>query len=232
MAIAIDSSTPAIVTGDTPITTSSFTAPADSLLVALCASDSGSVTHSVTNSGTGLTWVSRVKRDIIDSGGYAPAAEIFTAVAATSVARTVTLTSSSGGDFLALKVLVITGVLLTGPVGAVGEGSSATANLTVNAYTSTGIGSRGVGIAVDDISTTAPTSSDTAFPWGVSGGNSGVAVHKATNTTSAGTTVTMNFNGSGSRNWNWCAIEVMAKPDPPRVVVIRPTGAVHRAASW
>jgi hypothetical protein len=233
VAIAIDSTTPAIVSGASPRTTASFTAPVDSLLVALCASASGSVTHTVTNSGTGLTWVSRVKRDITDSGGNVAAVEIFTAIPATSAARTVTLTSSNGGDNVALKVLVITGAELTGPTGAVGEGSSSTANLTVNAYTSTSVGSRAVGIAADENSTTsAPTSSDTGFSWATSGFSSGIAVHKAANTATAGTSVTLNFNGTGSRIWNWAAVEIIGKPEVPRPQIHRPTTAVHRVASW
>jgi hypothetical protein len=233
VALAVDASSPALVTGDTPRVTASFTAPADSLLVALCSSNSGSVTHSVTNTGGSLTWTSRVKRDILDSGGNVPAVEIFTAPAVSSVARTVTLTSSAGGDFVVLKVLVITGVELAGPVGASGEGSSSTANLTPNVYTSTGRGSLAVGIAADENQAGTVTSSDVGYAWNVSGETSGIAVHKAATTPTPGSTVTLNFNGaSGSRLWNWCAIEILGKPDVPRATVLRPAGAVHRAASW
>lgn len=210
MPIAIDASSPAIVTGTSPKTTASFTAPADSLLVALCASNSGTVTHTVTNSGTALTWTSRAMRDITDSGANTPAVEIFTAPAVPSVARTVTLTSSNGGDAVELKVLVITGVDLSAPVGATGEGSSATSNLTASVYTSTAASSRAVGIAVDQNQSGNPTSSDVGFAWNVSGETSGIAVYKAADTPVVGTGVTLNFNGSGSRAWNWCAIEVLA----------------------
>ncbi|MEU8151795.1 hypothetical protein [Nonomuraea sp. NPDC048901] len=210
MAIAVDASTPAIVTGVTPRTTASFTAPADSLLVALCGSNSGTVTHTVTNSGTALTWTSRAKRDILDSGGATPAVEIFTAPAAPSVARTVTLTSNSGGDTVELKLLVLTGVDLAAPVGATGEGSSATANLTAAVYTSTAANSRAVGIAADQNQAGTPTSSDVGFAWNISGQSSGIAVYKAADTPTVGSSVTLNFDGTGgSRAWNWCGIEIL-----------------------
>jgi hypothetical protein len=214
------------------VTTASFTAPASSLLVALCASNSGSVTHTVTNSGTGLTWTSRAKRDILDSGGNSAAVEIFTAATVPSVARTVTLTSSNGGDDLALKVLVFTGADLDVPVGAVGEGSSSTANLTPNVYTSTAAGSRAVGIASDENQAGTPTSSDIGFAWNV--GMSGIAVYKATDTVTPGSTVTLNFNGTGgSRLWNWAAIEIL----PAVVPFVAGRGlmlgqAVNRAANY
>lgn len=231
MPIAIDSSSPAVVSGATPRTTASFTAPADSLLVALVSSNSGTVTHTVTTSG--LTWTSRVKRDIGDSGANASAVEIFTALALTSAARTVQLSSSSGGDYVALKVFVVTGADLDNPVGAVGEGSSSTANLTVNAYTSTAPRSRAVGIAADEEGDGSVTSSDVGFGWSSLFSAAGIAVYKASDTANAGTTVTLNFNGSGgSRGWNWAAMEILAAPILPRPSVLRPTGAVHRAANW
>ena len=168
MAIAVETS-PALVSGTTPRVTASFTAPANSLLVAVCSSNSGNVTHTVSNSGGALTWTSRAKRDIFDSGAYSPAVEVFTAPAVTSVARTVTLTSSNGGDFVALKVFVISGADMSAPVGQVGEGSSATANLNAAAYTSSVAGSRAVGIAVDAEQDGTPTSSDTGLAWNGAG---------------------------------------------------------------
>lgn len=210
MGLAIDASTPVIVTGVTPKTTASFTAPANSLLVALCSSNTGGVTHTVTNSGTALTWTSRGKHAIgSDAGAFAAAVEIFTAPAPTSAARTVTLTSSNGGDSIALKVLVITGADLTTPVGQAGEGHSTTANLSAAAYTSSVANSRGVGIASDSLQAGSPTSSDTGFAWNTSTEMSGIAVHKAADTAVASTAVTLNFNGTGgSREWNWVAVEI------------------------
>lgn len=232
MALAVDSSSPALTTGSKPRTTASFTAPANSLLVALGSSNAGTTTHTISNTGDALTWTSRVKRDLIDSGGNVPAVEIFTAPAPASVARTVTFTSAFG-VFVTLKVLVITGVDLTAPVGATGEGSSSTANLTPTVYASTGKSSLAIGIAADENQAGAVTSSDVGYAWNVSGETSGIAVHKAATTPAPGSAVTLNFNGtSGSRLWNWAAIEVLAAPDLPRAAVFRPTGAVRRAASW
>jgi hypothetical protein len=41
------------------------------------------------------------------------------------------------------------------------------------------------------------------------------------------------FNGTGgTRAWNWAAMEILAELDPPRIVTLRPTAAVQRAANW
>lgn len=208
--LEIDPASPALVTGtSSTATTASFTAPADSLLVALCSSNSGTVTHTVTNSGTALTWTSRVKRGIPETGASSATVEIFTAPAASSASRTVTLTSSNGGDFVALKVLVIAGADLSSPVGQTGEASSTTANITPTVYTSSVAGSRAVGVAADGNQAGNPTTSDVGFAWDQFIQSSGIAVYKAANTASSSSSVTLNFNGTGgSRAWNWAAIEV------------------------
>lgn len=234
MAIAIDASTPALVDDVDAATTASFTAPADSLLVALCAFGGGTGTNTVTNSGTALTWTMRVNHQIgEDTGAYAATAAIFTAVAPTAVARTVTATPSTGFTQVSLKLLVVTGADTTTPVGAVGENHSTTANLTASAYTSTVANSRAVGIAADALDGATPTSSDVGF--GIAPGDeySGIAVYKAADTTLVGSAVTLNFNGSGSRNWNWVAVEVLPAVVPflaPRPLVLGQ--AVNRASTY
>lgn len=236
MAIAVDSSSPALVTDtDSAVTTPSFTAPANSFLVALCSSSSGVVTHTVSDSST-LTWTSQVKRDIDDSGGYACAVEVFTAPAVASVSRTVTLSSNNGGDTIVLKLLVFTGVDLTDPVGATGEGSSATDNIAPTVYTSTAAGSRAAGVGSDTDHNGgfgSPTSTDTEYGWDIAPDYGGIAVHKAADTPSAGAGVTLNFDSTTSAaQWNWAAIEILALPDVPRPVIVHPVTAVHRAAAW
>ncbi|MEU4225797.1 hypothetical protein AB0F17_16005 [Nonomuraea sp. NPDC026600] len=212
MAIAIDATTPAIVTGTTTCTTASFTAPANSLLVALGAAADGAATLSMSNSGTGLTWTTQVQHMTgEDSGAFAVAAFIATAVAVPSVARTVTFTTSSGGSTVDMKLLVVTGADIAGtPVGAKGEGHSSTANLSAAVYTSTVAQSRAVGIGTDSTATGgSPTSSDTGFAFDHAFDASGIAVYKSADTGSSGTGVTLNFNGSGTRTWNWAAIEIL-----------------------
>jgi hypothetical protein len=235
--IAVDATTPAIVTGTgASVTTASFTAPANSLLVALCAIGGGTGIHTVSNSGTALTWVTQVNHQLgEDSGAFSGTARVVTAIATTSVARTVTLTPALSGVELALKLLVVTGADITGtPVGAVGENHSTTANLTPTVYTSTVDNSRAVGIGVDASAGGSPTSSDTGFAWHLVGGVSGIAVYKAADTTPAATAVTLNFNGTGAtRSWNWAAIEILPLVTPfvaPRPLVLGQ--AVNRAATY
>lgn len=212
MALAIDASSPALEQADDTCTTASFTAPANSLLVALCMCNSGSgATNSVSNTGGALTWTQRVNHQAgEDAGAYNTTVKIFTAPAVSSVARTVTLTTSSSA-YTALKVLVFTGADLTTPVGGVGEGHSSTANITPNVYTSTVAASRAVGIAGDASSFNGSTSTDVSegfaniFPQ-----CSGLAVYKSADTATAGSTVTLNFDGTGStRTWNWVAAEIL-----------------------
>jgi hypothetical protein len=210
MAIAIDASTPALVGALTAVSTASFTAPADSLLVALCGFDGGNGTNLISNSAAALTWTQRVNHQAgEDTGAYGATATIFTAVAPAAVSRTVTATASSGGSQVALKLLVVTGADTTAPVGAVGENHSTTANLTASVYTSTVAASRAFGIATDSLDGATPTSSDVGFGIATGSDFSGIAVYKAADTATAGSAVTLNFNGSGSRNWNWVAIEVL-----------------------
>jgi hypothetical protein len=223
MPIGIDASTPALAVGSGTATTDAFTAPARSLLVALCAVGDGASTNTVTNSGTALTWTTRVNHQVgADSGAYDATVMIATAVADISVSRTVTLTASNGAQ-TDMKLLVVTDANLADPVGATGEGHSTTANLTAAAYTSTVADSRAVGIAADSSSaTTDPTSSDVGFAFSQLFAHSGIAVYKAANTGPVSSAVTLNFNGGAvTRTWNWAAIEI--KPStgiapPPKVL--------------
>lgn len=204
MPIAIDATTPAVVTGAASATTASFTAPGDSFLVGLWAVTLGGGTDTISNTGGALTWTRRAF-----SIFYSTVVNISTAPAVSSVARTVTAQTTTVGGNAALKLLVVTGVDLAAPIGATGSGHATTPNLTVNAYTSTVDGSRGFGLASDDLAAATPTSSDTGFPFAVSD-FSGVGAYKAANTTPAGSSVTFNFDGGvAARNWDWAAIELL-----------------------
>lgn len=209
MAIAIDASSPAIVSNtSTAKTTASFTAPANSVIVA-CVGLENTATVTITNSGTALTWSSRIVRKGGDSGAEDGYAAIFTAPAPTSAARTVTATSSVSNNAGGLKVLVATGADLASPVGATGSGSSTTGTINPNVYTSTFANSRGICVANDWSAAGSPSSSDTEFPYDV-GGTSGMAIHKAADTAVSGSSVAMNIVGAGGGTaaWNWAAIEL------------------------
>lgn len=222
MAIAIDGASPARFTG-TPnngvnITSASFTAPANSLLVCNVSADTNGsaadITIAVSDSG-GLTWTNQVERDPGDAGAEAGHASIWTAIQTTSASRTVSVQRSAGNgstNRISVKVDVWTGADVGGdPIGATGEGSSTTNNNTPNAYTSTVNNSRGVGCGTCWNQLGVPTSTDTEDGADYSGAISVISLYKAADTASSGSTVTMNFDagGSGTAAWNWVAMEIL-----------------------
>jgi hypothetical protein len=222
MAIAIDASGPIRFTG-TPangvdITSASFTAPANSLLVAHVSADtngsSADITISVSDSG-GLTWTNRVERDPGDAGAEAGHASIWTAEQPSSASRTVSVRRTAGSgstNRISVKVEVATGADIGGdPIGNVAEGSSTTNNITPNTYTSSANNSRGFGCGTCWNQLGTPTSTDTEDGADYSGAISVVSLYKAANTPTSGTVVTMNFDagGTGAAAWNWVALEVL-----------------------
>lgn len=96
MALALDASSPATGTkgaSGTTVTTQSFTAPANALIVASVMMDSGtsfSTTATVTDSGS-LTWT-RSARSNFGTSGQESAVDVYWAVTTSSAARTVTAT--------------------------------------------------------------------------------------------------------------------------------------------
>lgn len=167
MAIAVDSSTPARWTGTWngsnggSITSASFTAPADALLVLCATVDTGNgatsaASLSASDSG-GLTWTKRVERlgsETTAGGGSA----VFTARTTSSASRTVTLTGANpgapGGQWgtgrASAKLYVLTGVDVDGTpvdtVGANNEGGSAANPLNTTSITP---GANGLLVAAD-----------------------------------------------------------------------------------
>lgn len=159
MALAIDASTPAIATNSVgataPLTTASFTPPANSLLLVRWAGNSvGGVNPSaptITDSlGTPLTynlvaWQSRADSPTVDGQSAAWWAKV-----SSSTAMTVTVTSGVSGSTnrqAALHVTVLTGHDTTTPIGASGKAGSASAAAIAQSYTATTTG--GWGFIVD-----------------------------------------------------------------------------------
>ena len=206
MAIALATSPALVKVESTTATTSSFSPAAGTLLVAQVAAFADTSAPSV-SSGGGLTWTRRIRRD--DGGGYY--AEIWTAPCAAG-ATNITVTATAGSTFpmTALKVDVWTGASLSSPAGNTGSGATTTNNATVNGYTSSQAGSRGVAVAICAGETTAPTSTDELSAWSDSNGSSGLAVRKAANTGSSGTVVQFNLDapGSAATDWQWAALEI------------------------
>src|SRR5579862_4311556 len=128
MGILVDASTPARWAG-TPasagsITSASFTAPANSLLVLAVEADTnpagGNITVTVSDTGS-LAWTKQVEENGNDdiTGGYS---SIWTAKPGTSAARTVSVTNTytGGTGRISAKLYVLTGQDTTTPVDTTG----------------------------------------------------------------------------------------------------------------
>jgi hypothetical protein len=134
VAIAIDSSTPALATATTgnAATTAGFTPPSGSVLAGFAWHDTagGNVTNSssVSDSQTSA-WTIRATRAKPDSGAQNGHVQISTAVPAASTSTTATTTAINNGGSLAagLYCVVLTGCDTANPIDAIAEGSSASA---------------------------------------------------------------------------------------------------------
>lgn len=171
-------------------------------------------------SGGGLTWTNRAERDEGDAGANGGHASIWTAPvpAKGDVAVSVRRTAGNGGsNRISAKVYTVLGADNANPVGATGEGSTATTTNTPNAYVSTVNGSRGFACATDWGQNGTLTSTDEEDVADYAGAIAAISLHKAADTVSLGTTVTVNFDtdGGGGSLWNWVAVEILPAPGPP-----------------
>lgn len=217
--VLISSSTPnraTIKATNGVATTDSFTPPNNSLLLALVDSDTNGtldITTTMSNSGTALTWTAINERDPGDAGALQGHASAWYAQLPVGRALTVTAATNDTSDprHHSLKVYVVTGHSTTSPIGAMGEGSSATNDITPTIYTSTVDGSLGFGTADDWNALGLPASTDRADADHLPGLISFLSAYKASATTASGTAVTMNFNGAGAgaAEWNWVGFEVL-----------------------
>lgn len=212
--LRVHPSTPPRVSGTDPVTTAAFNPPDNSLLLALVSSDAGSNNDpdvSITNNGTALTWTMIGERSKNDAGANDGEASAFYALLpAGRTGMTVSATVTDQNPSLSLKVYVVTGHNAATPIGATGEGSSTTNDLTPTIYTSAYPNSLGFGVANDWNATGLPSSTDEEDAFHMGGLISGLSAYKAATTSAAGTPVTMNFDGFGSAatQWNWVGFEV------------------------
>lgn len=222
MAIAVDASTPARVNSSSApphtLTTASFTAPTDALLV-MCLSEDGTGadgnTYTASDSG-GLTWTLRVARTLgetTDGGGSG----IWTARTTSSVSRTVSMarTAGTGTRRMSMKVYVLTGVDVDGtPVDSVtasNENGSNTNNLTTTSITPGGTGvlvccdtdwnQLGVFTSSDLTLASGPDTADYAGEISVCSGLKAC-------TSGVGVTGNLNAGGTSAAQHKWCQIVV------------------------
>ncbi|MFI7113947.1 hypothetical protein ACIBK9_47055 [Nonomuraea sp. NPDC050227] len=227
MAIAIATSPPLVSTASaTSLPTAAFDAPAQSLLVA-CTMIGGLA--ALSNSGAALTWTQRhITADNKDAIWTAPVPDARTGMTVT-VARDTAATFVGG-----FSVYVLTGAGLSNPIGATGNGTSTTNNITPTGYNSTIANSRGFAVARDTAAGGTPTSTDDEQAWVRGINTAGMSVVKAANTATPGTGVTFNFDafGTSAANWTWIAVEITEEQPIPPTRVWTPPTAVHRAANW
>src|SRR4029079_12676765 len=219
MAIAVDASTPIRWTGtpnsNADITSASFTAPTDALLVQCVNWDctvGGSTNVSVNDSGT-LTWTKRVERIGTETttGGYAG---IWPAPTVSSAARTATTRQAGGinNQRLSTKLYVLTGVDNAGTpvdtVGASNEGGSTTNNLTTTSVTP---GANGLLMCCDtdwNALGAFEASSDLTQDTDTYAGAISVCSGYKTCTSGAGVTGNLNAAGTSAAQHKWVQVTV------------------------
>lgn len=225
MALAIDSSTPAIVgTGSgTSVTTASFTPPDSTLLVA-CIARFATSTVTMSNSGTALTWT--LKADNSNS-------RVYTAPLTTSQSMTVTFSQVSS-TALGMKVYAVTGADLTTPIGATGTGTSTSDPSTVTGYSSTIANSLGIASVAYLDSPGSFTSSDTITSYSDGATFAALGINKAATTATPSTSVTFNMDNSTPLfpDYEWAAVEVLPLVTPLATVPKVFSNAAHRASIW
>lgn len=214
MAVEVDASAPIRVSGTTAgITTASFTAPANALLVACDEYDgTGSVTSLTMADTGGLSWTKQAERTAAETeaGG---GSVIWTARTTSSVSRTVTSTLSTAWRH-SLKCYVLTGVDVddtpVDTVGANNEGQSLANSFSTTSLTPGATGlliaaacdwTAGGGAAYEASSN---LTQDTAFYSGA------ISVMDGYRTCTSGVGVTANLNGGGTGacQHKWCQIIV------------------------
>lgn len=215
MAIAVDSSSPALVAQTsivTTVTTASFTPPADAMLVAcaFCSQNgSGTMTFNMSDNQSG-TWTTDLVRNAADSGAYASAAGIYHR-ASPGVAMTVTATVVN--SFLpTLKVLVLTGVDMASPVGSSAKQGSTSTSFATTGYANARASSIGIAVACGSTANGITSNDATASYAGpASNGHYGVAAYKLP-LGAAGATTTHHFESSGSPGIHVVQVEFKAAP--------------------
>lgn len=223
MALAIDGSTPAVVTSSTTsttITTASFTPPAGSLLLVLWSGNSTSginpAAPTITdNLGTPLTYTLTDWQSRADTPTVNGQAAVWSAVIGSSAAMTVTVTigvSNSSQRQQALAVMVITGQHAT-PVGAHGKTGSTSAAAIAQSYTAQASGGQGFIVATDWDAVGTPTAGTSCTDGGsghIAGQISFAIVRRTSADDSNGASNTINVTLPGtSAHLNWVYAEIL-----------------------
>jgi hypothetical protein len=199
---------PAMVSssGASTLTSASFTAPANSVIV-MCVHSDGAMDHSASNSGTALAWalIGQQKRASTGTGSAAA----FVAPCPTSRTLTVTWTGSFADD-VAMKVYVITAADLTTPIGAKRQGAATTNVLTTGSIVTQLSGSLGFVVADEfsDVGTTTAPTLTAFFNYDVAGRVAGGSGYKRLGSAGSAETFSLDAAGTATADWNYVCFEV------------------------
>lgn len=222
MALAIDSSTPAISTSLNTVQTvasPSFTPPAQSVLLVAYAANAGAADNPATpgitdNLGTPLTYTLVDHATIGDVAGADGQATMWRAPVPTSAAMAVTVTNNSPTASqwgAVLRVWVITGADTGAPVGAKGVGGSTSTGVKQQNFTATRDGSQGF-LVVTDWDVQGAETAGTGCTFDSTGNGNGISygfLRRTTADGAAGATTSMNWTIPGtSVNNLWVYAEV------------------------
>ncbi len=197
-----------------PTTITVTSTPENALILALAGWDENPVAPnlalSLSNTGGTLNWTEIAERSENDGAYNGQVAAWYAITTSSRSSWTVTADAVGAVHELDLKVYTITKYDTLDPIGAVGEGDSASNNFTAAAYDSTTANSRGFFVALDWNANGSPTSADQEDPFHVAGQISGLEAYKLNPTPTIGTAVTFDVNGGGSSaaKWHWIAVEV------------------------
>lgn len=203
-----------------------FTPPDGSLLVLCLSWDENSTADNVvwTITGGSLTWTTQVERNGNDAGATAGGAAIITAPVTTGASMQVTVTRNTGGGTqsrqMSAKVYIVTGEHAS-PIGANGEGSSTTNNLSPTLFAATGAG-RAFYCGTDWSQRGAPTSTDTEDSGDYSGMISCMSAYKASDHTSGSISGNLDGGGTSACDWNWVALEILSAGGAPAATSLPP----------
>lgn len=242
MALAIDSSSPAIATGAQTCTTASFTPPANALLlIAFSGNDDDwpqfplapTITDSLGSHLTYTAWAwqcggaAGASASSRPSTGHEGQTAFWTASVISSAAMTISVTNNTtlGQSQCAIEVYVITGADLASPVGANGFNGSTSANSVSQSYTAQIDGGQGF-LAVCDWSAvgaqTAGSGCTLDDTWTSVGFVSTAFLHRTIADDANGGLTALNASLPGtSTSLNWSYIEIQpgvgdpVEKDPP-----------------
>lgn len=240
MALAIDGSTPAIVTGSGTITTATFTPPDNSVLVikfsgnSVQGSNPGAPT--VTDSlGVHLVYTLSDWRSRADNAAIESQCAIWSAVVGTGAAMTVSVTNNAA-NFRdgAVCVEVWTGADTSTPTGAHGKNGSTSASSISQSYTASATGGQGSLVTADWDMKGAQTAGSGCTVEGSADVNAAFSYGFATRTFNddglgAPNSLNVSLPGS-STNLTWCWLEILplvGDPgylDPPPFIANYPPG--------